>query len=154
MIEILVSACLLGHNTKYNGKNNYNEKIKLLDGIAKLIPICPEMDGGLPCPRTPAERQGNAVVNKEGKDVTECYNLGAMKALGIAKERNIKYALLKEKSPSCGVHQIYDGTFTSTKIDGLGVAAELLQKKGIKLFNELEIDDLIAVLSKNSFKRG
>ncbi|SHH24451.1 DUF523 domain-containing protein [Tepidibacter thalassicus] len=145
---ILVSACLLGVNCKYNGKNNENEK--LIDYLRdkNIIPICPEQLGGLSTPRIPAEIVGGdgadvlnekaKVINKNGEDVTDEFLKGAYEALKIAKMFNCTEAILKLKSPSCGIKQIYNGTFTGKLRDGLGVTAALFKKNGIKLKSEEE----------------
>ncbi len=143
MEKILISACLVGDKTKYDGQSNYNEKVKLLLEKYELVPFCPEVEGGLSIPRKPSERVRDRVKNSEGKDVTKCFENGAEKALNICLYLGIKIAILKENSPSCGSHKIYDGTFTRTLKDGMGVTAELLTKKGIKVISENEIDTLL-----------
>lgn len=134
--NILISSCLLGKNCKYNGGNNYNVDVLKLSEKYNLIEICPEVMGGLSIPRIPCEIIENKVINKEGIDCTEQYNIGAKLSLEIAKKNNCKYAILKENSPSCGFGTIYDGTFTSTKRNGNGIAADLLYKNGIVVLNE------------------
>ncbi len=136
MTKILVSACLLGVNCKYTGGNNYNEKIMEYLSDKEIIPICPEIMGGLPTPRIASERKGNKVINKEGKDVTENFQKGATETLELAKKLGVTKALLKAKSPSCGYKKIYDGTFTDTLIDGNGVTTELLLKNGFEILTE------------------
>ena len=131
--KILVSACLLGLNCKYDGGNNYSEEIDEFLKDYDVIPICPEIMGGLPTPRVPSEVLGDKVVNKEGIDVTPQFNKGAKEVLFLAKKYNIKKALLKAKSPSCGNGQIYDGTFSHTLIDGDGVTTKLLKENGIEV---------------------
>ena len=143
MENILVSACLLGENCKYNGGNNFNEKVALLKEKYNIIHICPESDGGLPTPRIPSEIQGNRVVNKEGLDVTKEYNKGALIALELAKKHNCRIAVLKEKSPSCGSKFIYDGSFTGTKIASSGVTTKLLRDNGLLVYSEDEVDKLL-----------
>lgn len=137
--KILVSACLAGINCKYNGKNNENEKIIELIKEKDVILICPEQLGGLKTPRTPAEIKNNKVINKEGIDVTEEYQKGAQEVLKIAQKFNIKTAILKSKSPSCGKGKIYDGTFSNKLIEGNGITAELLKKHGIKVISSDDI---------------
>jgi len=137
--KILVSACLAGVNCKYNGKNNENKKIIELIKNKDVILVCPEQLGGLKTPRTPAERQGNKVVNKDNIDVTKEYQKGAQEVLDLAKKFNIKTAILKSKSPSCGKEKIYDGTFSNNLIDGNGITTELLEKNGIKVISSDEI---------------
>lgn len=141
--NILVSACLLGDNTKYNGLNNYNDKVIELANYFNFIKICPEVFGGLSTPRVPAEIVNDKVLNKKGLDVTSNYNLGAQKALELAKKNNCKYAILKEKSPSCGVNKVYDGTFNGILIDSFGITTKLLIENNIKVYSENEIDKLL-----------
>ena len=141
MENILVSACLLGYNCKYDGGNN-----KLSDKIVEklkekyvLIPVCPESQGGLSTPRLPSERRGDRVINSAGSDVSFEYCKGAEIALKTAKENNCARAFFKERSPSCGCGKIYDGSFTHTLTDGDGVTAELLRKNGIEVIGESQI---------------
>ncbi len=135
---VLVSACLLGVQCKYDGTDNRNEKILayLKDKIA--IPICPEQLGGLPTPRMSSERIGNQVITKEKMDVTDCYQKGAREALRLAKYYGIKKAILKSRSPSCGVGEIYDGTFSHRLVPGDGVTAEIFRKAGIEVISSDE----------------
>ena len=135
-MKIAVSSCLLGINCKYNGKSNYNEDIIKLKEQYELVPICPEVLGGLPTPRVPSEIIKNKVINQEGIDVTSNYNEGAKKALTILKENGIKIAILKAKSPSCGKGQIYDGTFSHTLVAGDGVTTKLFLENDILVLNE------------------
>lgn len=143
MEYLLISGCLIGNNTKYNGLNNYTPLVEKLKEKYELIVCCPEVDGGLSIPRNPSEIKGNKVISSMGVDVTKEFNIGAKKALELVKKYNIKKALLKEGSPSCGTNYIYDGTFTGTKINGLGVTAKLLKENGVLLFNEKEIEKLL-----------
>lgn len=146
MEKIIVSGCLYGYNCRYDGKNCFIEKIEHLKGKAILIPLCPEQMGGLATPRHPSEIQQDRLINNVGIDVTKEYHIGANATLQLAIENNVKYALLKQKSPSCGKSKIYDGTFSGTVIDGQGVTAKLLMEHGIKVYSEEEIDDLLAIL--------
>ena len=139
MEKILVSACLLGINCKYDGSNNKNEKVLEYIKDKEVIPICPEIMGGLPTPRVPSERVGDKVLTSENSDVTNNFIKGANETLYLAKMFNIKKALLKAKSPSCGNGVIYDGTFSHNKIAGYGVTAELLKENEIEIITE---DDL------------
>ena len=134
--KILVSACLLGVDCKYNGGNNYNDKVVEYLKDKEVIPICPEIMGGLSTPRYPSERVSNKVINNQNIDVTNEYTKGAEQALKLAKLFNVKKALLKAKSPSCGNGKIYDGTFTNTLIDGKGITTELLESNGIEVITE------------------
>ena len=142
MANILVSACLLGVNCRYKGDGKRNEKILELGKKHTLIPVCPEQLGGLPTPREPAEQQGGRVINKAGQDVTQAYRSGAEAALYIAKLNNVKFAVLKSRSPSCGSGMIYDGSFSGKLIGGDGVCAALLKQNGICVFTEDELDRL------------
>jgi len=138
-MKIMVSACLLGENCKYSGGNNWNEKVlSFLDGH-EVFPVCPEVMGGLPTPRLPAEIVCGTVINKAGVNVDEEYRLGAEKTLEIATREQIDLAILQSRSPSCGVKQIYDGTFSGTRIMGQGVTAKLLAENG---FRVLDVEDI------------
>lgn len=137
--KILVSACLLGVNCKYDGENNINEKVLEYIKDKEVIPICPEIYGGLKTPRTPSEILKDKVMTKDNIDVTKEYRKGAEETLYLAKLFNVKKALLKAKSPSCGNKEIYDGTFTKNKIKGMGITAKLLKENGIEILSEEEI---------------
>lgn len=146
---ILVSACLLGINCKYTGDNNKNTKvIEYLDD-KDFVLVCPEQLGGLSTPRHPAEiisldgytvlHGGSSVVNNKKQNVTDNFLKGAKESLNIAQIYNCKEAILKEGSPSCGVNYIYDGTFSGTKKNGVGVTTALLKSNGIKVISEKEL---------------
>ena len=152
MEKVLISACLVGENCKYDGKNNYTKDVEKLFTLCDLVLICPEQFGGLSTPRIPCEIKNGRAINKKGNDVTSKYKSGASLSLYIAKQNNVKYAILKERSPSCGVKQIYDGSFTSNVIKGKGVTCSLLEENGIQVFNEKEIDKLVAILSATENK--
>lgn len=132
----LVSACLIGLECRYDGKGKLDQELLDLVLRGEAIPVCPETMGGLPIPRVPAERIGNQVINEEGIDVTDAFKKGAEKTLDIALQNKVEEAILKSKSPSCGVGLIYDGTFTRTLKKGNGVTVELLLQHGIKVRNE------------------
>ena len=144
-MNLLISACLLGVQCKYNGKTNVlpDEVIEKLQSKYMLVQVCPEEMGGLDTPRLPAERIGDKVINSEGGDVTAEYNEGAKYALEIANQFSCNVALMKEKSPSCGKDKIYDGTFAGVLVPGDGVTVELLKKNNIKVYGESEIDELL-----------
>ena len=135
---IFVSGCLVGINCKYDGGNNFDERIFNLVKEGKAIPICPEQLGGLKTPRNPAEIQEKdglrKVVTCEDEDVTNEYIRGAEEVLKLAKELDIKEAILQPRSPSCGKGLIYDGTFSKKKIEGNGITADLLIKNGIDVY--------------------
>lgn len=137
--NLLISACLLGIPCRYDGKRVTKVDISALREKYNLIPICPEIYGGLPTPRIPSERVGGRVLMKDGRDVTENYKRGAEASLDIAKANGVSLALLKARSPSCGKGLIYDGSFSGTLTEGDGVAAELLMKEEITVFTEEEI---------------
>ena len=133
--KILISACLIGLNCKYDGGNNENSKLVELMKEKDLVPICPEQLGGLKTHRASAERKQEKVITKEGVDVTKEYQKGAEEVLNLAKKLNIKKAILKSRSPSCGIDEIYDGTFSHTLTKKDGVTAELLKKNGIEVIS-------------------
>ena len=142
MKSILISACLLGVACRYDGlsKPLDSEIIEKLRTEYHLIPVCPEVMGGLPTPRIPAEISSDGkVFRSDGVEVTENYIRGAQEALRLARIFECDTALMKEKSPSCGAGKIYDGTFTKTLTSGNGIAAELLQKNGLQIVGESEI---------------
>ena len=144
MKPLLISRCLLGDPCRYDGKSKplAAETLEALRARFELIPVCPEVLGGLPTPRTPSERQGARVVMKTGKDVTAEYRRGAEAALRAAQENHVCAALLKERSPSCGRGEIYDGTFTGTLTEGNGVTAEILMNAGFTVYGESEIETI------------
>ncbi len=139
-MKILVSACLLGERCRYDGMSKPESDIIALEGRHELIPVCPEVLGGLQTPRAPAEICGSRVINSEGKDVTAQYSLGAQKALEIALENGCTLAILKEKSPSCGKGRVYDGSFSRSLKVGDGITAALLISNGITVIGESEKD--------------
>jgi len=146
-MRILISACLLGVSCRYDGASKPMDRdiIEKLKEKFELIPICPESLGGLHCPRDPSERIGSKVISCNGVDVTEQYERGAREALYLARLFDCEIALLKERSPSCGRGQIYDGTFSGKLREGDGVTAELLTANGIKVYGESEVSKLLEV---------
>ena len=138
-MKIMVSACLVGENCKYNGGSNRNEKVLEFIQDQEVILICPEVMGGLPTPRIPAEITGEQVMTRDGRDVTEEYFRGAQLTLELAQKVQPDLIILQSRSPSCGVKQRYDGTFTGTLIEGSGVTARLLTRHG---FSVIDVEDL------------
>ena len=128
---IAVSRCLIGENCTYAGKNNLCKEIKELYDQGLVLPLCPEVLGGLPIPRTPCEVTGEKVIDQKGIDRTKEYTQGAKIALDKCLEKNIKIAVLKAKSPSCGKNHIYDGTFSHQLVEGDGIFVQMLKEKGI-----------------------
>ncbi|MGE3919859.1 MAG: DUF523 domain-containing protein [Gammaproteobacteria bacterium] len=156
MKKILVSACLLGHKVRYDGKDCLQSHPRLQNWIdsGNVVFICPEMAGGLPTPRPPAEIQNAKtgkdvlaglakIINTNGDDVTSQYIAGAQKTLALAKNHHIEIAILKARSPSCGSKQIYDGTFSKMLIPGMGTTAALLTQHNIQVFDEDHIDEAL-----------
>lgn len=142
-MRILVSACLMGVGCRYDGKSNQLPQLEQLMKQHTCIPVCPEIFGGLPTPRVPAERQGSKIMTQDGQDVTPQFVRGTAEVLRLADLYHCKAALLKERSPSCGCGQIYDGTFTKTLTEGDGLAAEMLKRKGIAVYGESQIGELV-----------
>ncbi len=152
-MRLLVSACLLGENCRYDGvvRESIFPYLQAM-GITP-VGVCPEVLGGLSVPRLPSEIKGgggkgvwsfdSVVVNKEGKDVTDAFMIGAVRTLLIAIKEGIRFAVLKSKSPSCGVHEIYDGSFSGRLVKGMGVSAYLLSVNGIKIIDEIELKSKI-----------
>lgn len=142
-MNLLISACLLGISCRYDGRSKPLPQLdRLLQSDCHLMPICPEILGGLPTPRAPSERRGNRVVACDGRDVTENYRRGAEAALSLCLAHGCRAAVLKEKSPSCGCGQIYDGTFSRRLIPGDGVTAALLRSRGVAVCGENGLDAL------------
>lgn len=134
-MKFVVSACLMGDNCKYNGGNNYSEEVINYLKDKEYVKICPECLGGLSTPRVPSEICGDNVINKDGIDVTNEYNKGALESLKIAKDFKADTAILKSNSPSCGCGMIYDGTFSKKLISGDGVTTKLFKEHGIKVIS-------------------
>lgn len=140
-MKIAVSACLLGHNCKYNGGNNRSQKVlEYLEGH-DVIPVCPEVAGGLPIPRVPVELRDGKAINRDGEDVTTFFRHGVEKTMAILAEKPVDLAILQPRSPSCGCKQIYDGTFTKTLIDGKGMFAQALADANIPMIGADELPE-------------
>ncbi len=148
---LLISACLLGEACRYDGKRRgVSPEIAAIARYHTLIPICPEVMGGLPTPRPPAERKGDRVISCEGRDVTEAYRRGAEATLALCRRHRAAGVILKDMSPSCGTDGIYDGSFTRTRREGTGVTAELLLAAGIPVYDERGIGLPVEENLKNS----
>lgn len=157
---LLVSQCLLGENVRYNGIiTPIHPALEKLQQQNDILPFCPEVEGGLSVPRDPCEIEGHnggkgvltgeaIVITNHRKDVTEAFISGSKKGISLLNQYHIKYAILKENSPSCGSHFIYDGTFSGQKNREKGIFAELLSQNGITLFNEFQIEDAVALYLK------
>ena len=140
-MKIMVSSCLLGENCKYNGSNNYNKNVIEFVKGHEVIAVCPEVLGGLSIPRNPAEIVDGVVMTKENESVDYEFRKGAGVALKQALDGQIDLAILQSRSPSCGIKQIYDGSFSRKLIEGKGVFAEMLSKAGIKLVDVEELPE-------------
>ena len=138
--RVPVSACLLGEPCRYDGQAKPSGRVLALARAYELVSVCPEVLGGLPVPREPAERRGDRVFTRSGGDVTEAYRKGAEETLRIARESGCAFCVLKARSPSCGCGRIYDGTFSGTVVPGDGVAAELLKRHGFRVSTEEDPD--------------
>jgi purine nucleoside phosphorylase len=138
-MKIGVSACLLGENCKYNGGNNYNKKLVDFVKDHEVIPICPEVFGGLPTPRKPAEIVDGIVKLESGLSVDKEFKKGAEKALGIILKNQVDLVILQSRSPSCGVNKVYDGTFTGKIIDGQGIFTKILKENEVPV---IDVEDL------------
>ena len=144
-MNLLISACLMGIKCRYDGGR---KPLPCLDELMEkhvLIPVCPEVIGGLPTPRVPAERIGDKVITKDGRDVTAEYQKGAEEALKLAQMTGCTHALLKERSPSCGCGMIYDGSFSGGLCKGDGVCGALLKANGIEVLGESRVQELLEV---------
>ena len=146
-MTVLVSACLLGVACRYDGASKGLPDSVLRELMARhtLVPACPEQLGGLPTPRTPSERLGSRVVARTGVDVTDADTRGAQQARARAQRGGGTAALLKQRSPSCGKGEVYDGTFTGTRVSGDGVTAALLSAHGIRVYGEDDVAELLSL---------
>ncbi len=138
-MKVMVSACLLGENCKYNGGNNLSPAVLEYVKDKEVFPICPEMMAGLGCPRTPIEIVNGTVMDRDGNHVDAAIRAAAARALEMAKEAKIDCAVLKSRSPTCGARQVYDGSFSGRLVDGAGVFAQALMDAGIPV---LEPEDV------------
>lgn len=141
-MKIIVSACLLGRNCKYNGGNNYDEKVAAFLEDKEIIPVCPEELAGLGVPRVPMEIVNGVLINRDGVNVDEPVRSAVAQILEELQDQDIQCAILKSRSPTCGVHQVYDGTFSGTLIDGSGTLAQALIGRGYVVLDNEEIADI------------
>ena len=151
MEKILVSRCLLGEAVRFDGqaKALRHPLLQLWQQQQRLIPFCPELAGGLPTPRPAAEIQSDGrVITCQGKDVSRAFNAGAKAALALCQKYRIRFALLKERSPSCATEWRYDGHFQGRLVRGEGVTTALLRQHGIAVFNENQLELLQQQLSQ------
>lgn len=142
----IVSKCLFGYDCRYDGTNNENDAVKAFCRGHEVVLVCPEQFGGLPTPREPSEiRQtpgGRRVFSISGKDVTAEFETGAMLSLHAASLAGCELVILKESSPSCGVHNVYDGTFSGRKIPSEGITAAVLRQAGYRVISEKDVEDI------------
>lgn len=148
-MKIMVSACLAGENCKYNGGNNRNEKVLQLMSEHEVITVCPEQMGGLPTPRVPSEVKEGIVTARDGRNVDREFRTGAAKCLEIARRKQPDLIVFQSRSPSCGVNQRYDGSFTGKLVDAPGMTAQLLMENG---FRCVDIEDLSDNLFVDSYQ--
>lgn len=139
-MKVMISACLIGRNCKYDGGNNLDPDLKAFLQDKEVIPVCPEVMGGLPVPRVPSEIRDGIVVDRDGIIVDQTFRDGAGKTLKIAMKERPDLVILKSRSPSCGVKQHYDGTFTGTLAEGPGITAQLLMDHG---FSVVDAEDFM-----------
>ncbi len=157
MRKILVSECLYGGRVvRYDGgevPETHPTFLKWKEE-GRLVPICPEVFGGLVTPRPDAQRSGDRIVNCAGFDVTEEFTKGAEEALRLARAEDVVFCIMKQHSPSCGSKEIYDGTFTDTIIPGQGLAVEMLREAGFRVFAEEDMDEAAAYLAEAEGEEG
>ncbi len=150
-MKIMVSACLLGQTCKYNGGDNYNEAVIGYCRGHEVVPVCPELAGGLSVPRRPCEIVDGVVMNSRSENVDREFRMGAETCLRKAIDEGIGLAILQPRSPSCGVHRVYDGSFSGRLVEGSGIFAELLLRHG---FSVLDADDIAAPQWKEEASDG
>ena len=138
-MRILVSACLLGENCKYNGGNNYNPAVAEFVKDKEVLPICPEMMAGMGCPRIPIEIVDGVLMDRDGNNVDAAMRKAVEQAMEMIREEDIQCAVLQSRSPTCGVNQIYDGSFSGKLIDGSGVLAQALKVAGYQVIDAEDV---------------
>ena len=138
-MKVLVSACLLGENCKYNGRNNYNPAVVEFVKDKDVLPVCPEMMAGMGCPRTPIEIEDGVLIDRDGNNVDAAMREAVEKAMEMIRKEDIQCAVLQSRSPTCGVNQIYDGSFSGKLIPGSGVLAQALKDEGYQVIDAEDI---------------
>ena len=139
MKHVLVSACLLGENCKYNGGNNYNPFVVAYVAGKDILPICPEMMAGMGCPRTPIEIADGVLTDRDGKNVDVAMRAAVEMAMKQLSSEEIQCAVLQSRSPTCGVNQVYDGSFTGKLIPGAGIFAQALKEAGYRVIDAEDV---------------
>ena len=142
-MKILVSACLLGENCKYNGGNNYSPAVVQFAADKEVLAICPEMMAGMGCPRTPIEIVDGILTDRDGNDVDAAMRKAVADAMERIRKEDIRYAVLQSRSPTCGVNQVYDGSFSGKLIPGSGILAQALQAEGYRTIDAEDIDSYL-----------
>ena len=138
-MKILVSACLLGENCKYNGGNNYSSAVAEFVKGRDVLPVCPEMMAGMGCPRTPIEIVDGVLMDRNGNNVDAAMREAVAKAMELIRKEDIQCAVLQSRSPTCGVNQVYDGSFSGKLIDGSGVLAQALKLAGYRVIDAQDL---------------
>ena len=139
-MKILVSACLLGKNCKYNGGNNYNAAVVEFVKDKEVLAVCPEMMAGMGCPRTPIEIVDGVLMDREGNNVDASMRKAVAQALELIRKEEIQCAVLQSRSPTCGVNQVYDGSFSGKLIEGSGVLAQALKAAGYQVIDAEDVE--------------
>lgn len=156
-MNILISRCLLGFPCRYDGKpfkkDSLFELINTYKHVHNFIAACPEVEAGLPIPRTPCEIVNDKVLNRDGEDLTSFFYKGAKIACNKVIANNIKFAILKSNSPSCGVDKVYDGTFSNNIVSGVGITTRELMKLGVFVVTENELEIINEILQGNLSKK-
>ena len=143
IMEILVSACLLGENCKYNGGNNYNSAVAEFVKDKEVLTICPEMMAGMGCPRTPIEIVDGVLMNRDGNNVDAAMRQAVAQAMEMIRKEEIQCAILQSRSPTCGVNEVYDGSFSGKLIPGSGVLVQVLKAAGYRVIDAEDVRKLL-----------
>ena len=138
-MKVLVSACLLGENCKYNGGNNYSSAVAEFVRGKEILPICPELMAGMGCPRTPIEIVDGVLMDRDGKNVDAAMRAAVEMAMKQIFSKEIQCVVLQSRSPTCGVNQVYDGSFTGKLISGTGIFAQALKEAGYRVIDAEDV---------------